>query len=445
MDGVVYKLALSLVLGAFIGIERQIHADGDRQDGPKTGLGLRTFALMTTMGTIGGFVATQLAALFILSTIGVLLLIVGYYVFDSLRSKDFGITTELALLLSYILGLLLALNIFPVQLIIGITVILVFILSQKERLGSYIKAIKISEMQSFIRYAIIALVILPLLPNTGYLVGNIPYAKEMLMSLNIPVQSILEIELINPFQLWLFVALVTGIDIGGYILEKVVGKSKGWLITSFAGGFVSSTATTQSLAQASKTSKFVNVFIIAAIVANLASFIQHALLIFPLNLILFIKIFPVIVLMVIASGILMYLFKRGENAAEMTVQPESDSPQELFHLYPAIKFAILFVIIKFFSSLALIFFGSNGFFLTIALGAIPGLDAVLVTIAQNAGHTISFQLALFAFIIANAVNLLVKCLLSFTQGKREFGIKFLISSVGMLLTGLAGVVMQLNW
>lgn len=442
MDTIVFKLIFSLLLGAFIGGERQIHQNNENKGKTKTALGLRTFALVTTIGTISGLLETKLPSFFILISLGIILLIVGYYVFDSIGRKDSGITTEVALLFSFVIGVLIAVDILSIQLIIGLTVVLVFILSQKERLGSYIKAIKVTEMQSLIRYAIIALVILPLLPNVAYTIQDIPYALSFVQSLNLPFQGLQKIELVNPFQLWLFVALVTGIDVAGYILEKVIGKSKGWLLTSFAGGFVSSTATTQSLAQQSKKSQFINLFIVAAIITNLASFLQHALLIFPLNFDLFIKVIPVIFLMILASGILIYFFKRSKKLSSIDIKSDSKN-EDLFHFYPAIKFAILFVIIKFLSSLALLLFGSSGFFLTIALGAIPGLDAVLITIAQNAGHTISFQSALIAFIIANAVNLSVKSLLSFLQGGREFALKFTISAFVILLIGLFGVFLQL--
>jgi uncharacterized membrane protein (DUF4010 family) len=329
------------------------------------------------------------------------------------------------------------------QLIIGMTVILVFILSQKERLGIYIKAVKATEMHAFIRYAIIALVILPLLPNTDYTIQSIPFASSFIQSLNVPFQGLQKIVLINPFQLWLFVALVTGIDVAGYVLEKIVGKNKGWLLASFAGGFVSSTAATQSLAQKSKTSKYVNIYIVAAIVTNLASFLQHAILIFPLNIELFIKVIPVIILMITAGGILIFVFRKSKEQTSVNMLTDTKGSGEVFRLYPAIKFAVLFVIVKFISSLALILFGTNGFYLTIALGAIPGLDAVLITIAQNAGHAISFQSALFAFLIANAVNLSVKSLLSFLQGGRGFALKFTISAFVILLIGLFGVFLQL--
>lgn len=439
MDIIIYKLVLSLLLGAFIGIERQLH---DTQERNKNYLGLRTFALVTALGAISGFIGLHIPSLFLLLTAGTLVLIICYYIFDSLQTKDYGFTTEVTLFFSYVIGILIAHDIFPSQLIIGMTVVLVLVLSQKERLRSYITLIKADELQSFIRYAVIALVILPLLPNVSYYLADIPYSTELLHALNLPASLLHSIELVNPFQLWLVVALITGIDIVGYILGRVFGHAKGWFLTSFVGGFISSTATTQSLAQQSKLNKNTYIFVVAAIAATLASFLEHAVLILPLNILLFMRILPILVLMALTSGLLIYYFNRKNKGIKQKYTADTFRKKELFHLAPAIKFALLFVLIKFISALALQLFGDSGYFLALGFGAIPGMDAVLITIAQTAGKAITFPIALYAFIIANAVNILVKCLLAFTQGERKFAIQFSISAGIILFIGFLGVLFQ---
>jgi len=438
MDTLIYKLVLSLLLGAFIGIERQMHAVEEQN---KSNLGLRTFALITSLGAICGFIGNYLPSVFLLLSGSIFLLVIAYYIFDSYLTKDYGITTEITLFFSYILGIMVAHDIFSQQLLIGMTVVLVLVLSLKEQLSSYVRLIKAEELQSFIRYAVIALVILPLLPNIAYHIGDLPYSRELLQTMHLPL-SLRTVEFLNPFQLWLVVALITGIDVLGYILERIFGHKKGWFLASFIGGFVSSTATTHSLANQSKIQSTTNVFVIAAIAATLASFIEQLFIIIPLNIFLFVRTIFVLLLMVAASGLLIYFFSRQEKGVKETFTVSERHKKELFHLYPAIKFAILFVIIKFVSSLALQLFGTNGFLLAIGLGAIPGMDAALITIAQSAGTTVSFQLALYAFILANFVNLLVKCVLVIIDGKREFAIKFSISTAIILLMGFLGVLVQ---
>lgn len=442
MDDFIYKLALSLVLGAFIGLERQIHEKGEGRSPSRSFLGLRTFALVAPLGALAGIVYSQNSLLFTLISAAFIILTLSYYIFDSLFTKDIGITTEIALLYTYLVGVLIAINIFPFQLIIGITVVLALILSRKEIIGRYVRGITEREIDSFISYGAIALVILPLLPNTSYTLSSVPQLGNILASYNLNIKDFANIEIINPFKLWLFVALITGIDVFGYVLERTVGPKSGWLLTSFAGGFISSTATTASLAQQSNKAKSVNHLISAAIVANFASFIQNSIIILPLSFILFTNVIPIVLLMMIASAIIAFYFLRVTKSGKkenLELTKERLKKDKLFYLTPALKFAALFLIVRLVAQIALKLFGDNGFLVSMALGAIPGMDAVLISIAELAGKNISYEFALWAFILANGVNLAVKSLYSFLNGKREFAIKFTASAVVIILASIFGL------
>jgi uncharacterized membrane protein (DUF4010 family) len=82
------------------------------------------------------------------------------------------------------------------------------------------------EVIALARFALIALVILPLLPDRTF--G--PYDAW------------------NPRQLWLVVVLVSGFSLAGYVATKLLGPSRGILATAASGAVVSSTAVTASLA-----------------------------------------------------------------------------------------------------------------------------------------------------------------------------------------------------
>ena len=441
-NGVIYQLALAFLLGAFIGLERQIHEKTEPKQGKSFSfLGLRTFALTTSLGAISGIIYLQNPALSLVISVAFVLFAFGYYVFDSLFSKDFGITTEIALLYSYIIGVLITTSALPVQIIIGITVILVLVLSRKEIIQQYVQGVEKGQMASFISYLVIALVILPLLPNVSYRLSDIPQFLGVLKSFGINVShNFAAMEIVNPFKLWLVVALITGVDVLGYILERTVGQKKGWLLTSFAGGFVSSTATTGSLALQSKSSGSVNHLVAAAMVANLASFLQEAVLILPLSIVLFAKILPSIALMLLSSLLIAVFFLKKDRPSEnLQSTKENLKKTKLFYLYPALKFALLFLVIRLLAQIALQLFGDSGFFITMALGAIPGMDAVLISIAEFAGKTVSYGSAIWVFVLANAVNLLVKSFYSFMNGKREFAVKFSLSVVIIVLSSMVGL------
>src|SRR3546814_8493098 len=75
----------------------------------------------------------------------------------------------------------------------------------REQLHGWLKRLEDSDIQATARYAIIALVILPFLPDHAY--G--PYGAW------------------NPRQLWLVVALVTGLSFAGYVASKKLGAARG--------------------------------------------------------------------------------------------------------------------------------------------------------------------------------------------------------------------------
>lgn len=441
---VIVKLLLSLLLGMAIGLERESYEqqiDKTKRSGIGS-LGVRSFALITSLGAVAGIVFQSYFNLFLLISATFSALLIIYYVLGSLSSKDNGMTTELAILWSYLIGIFVGLNVFPIQLIVAITVILMLILSMKQKIKLFVAGIKQAEIESFISYAIIALVILPFLPDTGIYLKNIPILTSILSAFQINYEKFLNLEIINFFSLWKVVALVTGVEIAGYFLEKTIGQKKGWLLTSIAGGFISSTSTTQSLAQKSKTSKDTNRLISAAIFANFSSFIQLFILLASVNLI-FLTRNTVFVFSISLSAVLLGIYflkkedKKQENLLEIKENLKRD---KIFSLMPALKFAVLFLIIKIVTKFALVIFGNNGFIISTILGAVTGLDAITINTAELAGKTISYQTGVITLILANAVNLLSKSSYAFAQGSRSFAKKFFISVVIIITFSFLGLV-----
>ena len=300
--------------------------------------------------------------------------------------------------------------------------------------------IKHTEVNAFVSFAIIALVILPFLPNFSYSLSDIPNFSNFIGNFGTDFNQIINLELINPFRLWMIVALITGVNLVGYTLEKTLGQKKGWVLASIAGGFISSTATTQSLAQKSNKSKGVNHLVSAAVISNLVSFIQIAIILGSFNIAFLIKLIPTLLAMISAAFAALVFFLTAKEENVSVIEKENIAPQkEIINLGSALKFAGLFVFISLVSKIALVVFGSNGFLVTTGLGAMVGLDAVMINTAQIAGNAIDFKLAILAFILANFVNLAAKVIYSFLQGKKEFAVKFSISMGVIILASLTGL------
>jgi uncharacterized membrane protein (DUF4010 family) len=436
-------LIVSFLIGGLIGLERQFNETGTEGNNRVqiAIVGVRTFSLIGTLGAITGLVfsANVLLAGFIAVTFLALLLL--YYIQDSKHTLAYGITTELAMVYTFLLGILVAQDIFPIQLILAITVVLLLLLSKKERIQSFIDKLSHSELNAFISYAIVALVILPFLPNEMYALADVPFIKNLLIKFDFPAEKVATIDLFNPFKTWLIVALITGIDILGYFLERTFGSKRGWLLASIAGGFISSTATTQSLAQQSKETKYFSPLIAAALVANTASFFQIAVVLLAVNSSFFLAALPSILLLTM-SGIVTagyFLFKPDKNAKKDRTFTAVKT-HEIFNLSPALKFALLFLIINIVSKLSLLFLGNSGFLATTAIGALAGLDAVMINTAELAGRTIDHRLGVIAFLTANAVNLIAKSVYSFFQGERSFARQISLSFFIIILSSIAGLL-----
>jgi len=432
----IVNMVLSILLGAAIGLERE----SSQRNEPGAAGGIRTFALIALLGSISGILyANNLALLASIITIAFFTILLAYYAIGSFTTKDFGMTTELAILFTFILGTLPSLNVVPIQSVIALFVILALILSIKVGTKKLVKSTSAHEIQSFISYAIIALVVLPFLPNIGFKLGDISFLKETFQSLNISLGQFAELELINPYKIWLVVALITGIDVFGYIMGKLVGSKNSFTLASFVAGFISSTSTTQSLAQRSKKASVANHLVGAAILANLASFLQIFVLVGPLNGKWLAALLPSLGIMLLVAAILAVFFLAKKENAQSEEKISGKAP-EIFSLVPALKFAGLLIVVKLATKVCLILFGQSGFVISSVIASFAGIDAIMVNLAEMAGHTLTFKFATFTFLIVSATNLASKSLYSFLQGNRKFAFKFFASMCAIALLSFAGLL-----
>src|SRR5690606_23640332 len=93
-----------------------------------------------------------------------------------------------------------------------------------------VESITMDELFAFVKFSIIALLILPFLPD-------IDLGPK---------------KLLNPFEIGTIVVIVSFLNFIGYFFAKFVGSRKGILLTSILGGLISSTAVAWNYAARSK-------------------------------------------------------------------------------------------------------------------------------------------------------------------------------------------------
>jgi uncharacterized membrane protein (DUF4010 family) len=152
---IAFKLVLALLFGAAVGLERE---SGQPQEGSAGGM--RTYSLIALLGAVCGILYVNSLTFFAMAiAICFFLMILMYYGIGSARTGDFGMTTEVATFFTFLIGMLPMLNIMDTQLIVAIFVVLIMVLSIKAKTKELVAGVSSKEIQSFISYAIISLVI----------------------------------------------------------------------------------------------------------------------------------------------------------------------------------------------------------------------------------------------------------------------------------------------
>lgn len=214
-------LGIAIGLGMLIGLQRERTSSAGHIGG------IRTFPLVSALGAAAGLVGREAGGW--LAAAG-LLGVVGAAVLANLTGRrradpEPGVTTEVALMVTYVLGLMLAVGQRDAAVALGVgTAVL---LQLKRPLHELVKRLGDQDVRAVLQFALITFVVLPVLPNETY--G--PF------------------DVLNPYRIWLMVVLVTGLSLAGYVAFRVVGAKKGAMVAGLIGGMISSTATTVSYAR----------------------------------------------------------------------------------------------------------------------------------------------------------------------------------------------------
>lgn len=243
-DSVIVKLAVALGIGLLIGAERERR----KGKGPsRSPAGIRTFAVTSLAGAVS--FATGGEILLAVTTAGVIILTAMAY-FRS-RSDDPGLTTEIALILTVLLG---GLSIREPTLAAGVAVVLASLLASRIQLHQFVRSmLSEREVADGLILAGATLVVLPLLPDQQ--LG--PYGA------------------LNPRSIWIIVILVMAISAAGYIAVRTLGARFGLAVAGLASGFVSSVATISAMGTRSKTTPAVlGAAVAGAALSTVATIVQ---------------------------------------------------------------------------------------------------------------------------------------------------------------------------
>jgi len=388
----IYPFLVALLIGALIGTERQRRLIEDKVRGVA---GLRTFVLIALFGSLCSALANHYGSGFAIAGMAMftILVAVGYAAsISTLGRIDF--TAAVAAVVTFALGML-AGSPDSILLAVALSIITTWILATRTITHHYVEVLSETDLLDTLKMGIIALVIYPLLPETP--LG--PWG------------------VLNPRQVWLFVVMVSLIGYVGYILIRILGAERGLSLTGILGGLASSTAVTSSMAMEVKINReILPSAVFATAIASCTMFPRILFIVLVVNRDLFLALLPYMLLMTLVGSSLAYLRVRNNSSPGKDVKVKDP-----FRIVPALKFGAFFAFVLIVSKFANIYFGTAGIYATGIVSGLADVDAIALTMASLAQSTLAAKVAVTTITLAAITNTLVKLVIAYVLGSREFG------------------------
>lgn len=404
------NLVVAMGLGLLIGLQRQW---AESEFG-----GIRTFPLITVFGAVTATLAGAMGGLVLAAALLALaaLILVSNLAKISAGNPEPGMTTEVTALVMFGVGASLVFG-YRTEAVV-VTGAIAVLLYWKTSLHALVDRIGESDAKAIFQLVLLALVILPVLPNRAY--G--PYG------------------VLNPHQIWLMVVLIVGISLGAYVAYKLFGARGGTLLSGLMGGLISSTATTVTYSRRSRGSPSDSAS--PALVVVLASTVVFARVLLELGVVAP-AVLPVagpplaammgFMALVAAVG---YVGSRGDLVAPA----DHEAPSEL---KAAIVFGLLYAAVIFAVAATKEHFGPGALFGVAALSGLTDMDAITLSTAQlvNAGR-LDAATAWRLILVGAMANLVFKGAVVAAMGSRLLGSRIAVMFGSSLA---AGALILLLW
>jgi uncharacterized membrane protein (DUF4010 family) len=405
-EQLIIRLGAALAVGLLIGIERE----RSKGQGPRrAAAGVRTFTLIALAGAISLELGGLPTFLVVAAVIG------AFAALSYLRSfkRDAGLTTEVAMLVTVLLG---GLALSEPQVAGALAVVVTIILASRTAVHSWIQNVLTDEeVRDGLILAAAALVILPLLPEE-------PVDQWGVLDLR---------------KLWTLAVLVMAINGLGYIAVRALGAKVGLALAGLFSGFVSSTATIGAMGARTKAHPELHRGAVAgAAASSIATVLQLAIVIGLVSVATLEALLPSLILSGLAATAYAGLFTL-RSVRETTEQelpagrPFSPKTALLFVLVVGIALAI--------STALTNWLGDRGLLLATGIAGLGDTHAAAISAASLAAvGKAQVTLAAMAVLIGFTTNSVSKAVVAFSLGDRRFALQLLPGIVLMVLAAWAG-------
>lgn len=404
-------LAISIGIGFLIGMERQFSKETNEHH--EQFAGIRTFTMVSMFGYLAALVGQVMGEwIFGLTLVCVFAFVIISYLRLSKSPGNSGATSEFALIITFVLGGLVFLEMILLALII--MVVMLLLLAFKPTLHLFVEKLQRKELLAIILFVVMSALVIPFLPEFNF--G--PY------------------QLWNLKEIWKMVVLVSGTSLVGYMIAKFMGN-RGTLLAGLVGGLVSSTsvALTYSRKSAENGSGNISFYYAMGVISACTIMFPRVLFeVYVVNFELALQLWIPIALISLAgfgAATLIYKFQKGEIGHNGIVLKNP------LDLVTAIKFALLYAAVQWLVKYSGDQFGESGTYIAGAISGITDVDAITLSMAKMANAGGDSTIAVNTILIATLSNTLVKFLIVIAFGSAVLKKTVFWGFLAMFLTGLS--------
>jgi uncharacterized membrane protein (DUF4010 family) len=409
------RLSVAGLVGLAVGIERQRsgHASGPGQHFA----GTRTFLLIGLLGGLSGLFIAYDAKL---AGAGLVFagaaLVVGAYIMTARRGTAEAIdgTTEVAALIVLALGALAGGG--ALRLSSGIAALVVLALAEKQVVHRWVGRLDPIEMRAALQFAVLALVVLPILPST----------------ISTPVGTL------TPRATWIFVLIISALNFAGHIARRLVGPAHGYALTGALGGMVSSTAVTLGFSRESAKHAALRVAYATGVVAACTVLLPRVLIVTTLlNRDVARWLWPLLLPAFVFGVLVSWWMSRRHTTSKPAGDAELHSP---LGLASALQMAVAFQVVLLVLAYVRTRFGDAGIYTSAAVFGTTDVDALTIAMT-HASTQVPASVAARAIGVGIASNTIVKLSLVLAIGRGGFRVRTSIALVVMFAVLVASLLL----
>lgn len=400
------KLFVSIGVGLLVGFERE----WSRKD-----LGARTFSIVSVLGML---TAVESGSLVLVAMVAVTVLAAVMTVGSLWIHREFETTTAVALITTFVLGVLVGKG--QIFIPVSAAILVTLLLSMKAQISKLAGGVTAEEVRGAVLLGLIGFVIYPLLPD----------------------RSIDPWNLFNLREAWLTVILFAGISFINYVLLKLY-STRGLYYTAIFGGLVNSTATIAELATSIKTSDVwpVRLGISLTILTIISMFVRNLVILVAFSR----EAGAVAFWPILAMTLCAITFTLRKTEA-----PKSDVPEiglsSPISIRKIATFSFFFMTIQAMGILGQRFFGESGAVLISFLGGFVSSASSTAAVGSLASHQgISPNAAAVATVLTSVASAIVNIPIIYRVTHDSSVVRTLVMISAAITLGGLGILGLIVW